>query len=286
MSWHGAVGLSLTSRACPAADSSNLKTLHTERCARRTAPSVHTHASFLAQVPLFRFVVDLLDNKSYNKLYNISTCQVVVHFAWICRAGFLVQEIHDSSKWSLAFNHGPLILSLLRFLSWDPHGAGQNSEKDLPALSKQTPSIEFCLSASVQPVISRSSNFIVLSTRVCVFYTVYNWTLLQTGECRCQPGYQGEQCERRCDDGYYGDGCRHRCRCRRHEKCDFVTGACTSNCPPGWIGDDCSQGTSRHYTVQTPGQIAKKSPDIFWVNPPKNSLNNPPPKDSPNLIQF
>jgi len=35
MSWHGAVGLSLTSRVCPAADSSDT-ILHTERCAWTT----------------------------------------------------------------------------------------------------------------------------------------------------------------------------------------------------------------------------------------------------------
>jgi len=72
------------------------------------------------------------------------------------------------------------------------------------------------------------------------------FTFLQTGECTCKPGYQGDRCDRRCEDGYYGDGCHNRCRCRRHETCDFITGACTSTCPPGWIGDDCSQGNLQY----------------------------------------
>ena len=64
----------------------------------------------------------------------------------------------------------------------------------------------------------------------------------QTGRCQCKPGYHGDDCTRRCDDSYYGDGCQGRCSCGEGETCDFVTGTCYTDCPPGWIGPDCDRG--------------------------------------------
>ena len=67
---------------------------------------------------------------------------------------------------------------------------------------------------------------------------------VQTGACECKPGYRGDDCGRRCDDGYYGNRCEGRCNCRQGETCDFVTGTCYTNCPPGWIGQHCDRGNT------------------------------------------
>ncbi|XP_071180686.1 N-acetylglucosamine-1-phosphodiester alpha-N-acetylglucosaminidase-like [Mytilus edulis] len=47
--------------------------------------------------------------------------------------------------------------------------------------------------------------------------------------CICRPGLRGVFCNETCIHGYYGPGCKHKCTCQTQEKCDSVTGNCTSN---------------------------------------------------------
>ncbi|CAC5357937.1 unnamed protein product [Mytilus coruscus] len=56
--------------------------------------------------------------------------------------------------------------------------------------------------------------------------------------CLCEAGLHGVFCNETCTNGSYGPGCRKKCTCQTLEKCDPVTGNCTSNtstiglCPP------------------------------------------------------
>uniref|UniRef100_A0A3B3SV33 Laminin subunit alpha 1 n=1 Tax=Paramormyrops kingsleyae TaxID=1676925 RepID=A0A3B3SV33_9TELE len=68
----------------------------------------------------------------------------------------------------------------------------------------------------------------------------------------CQPGYEGQYCER-CSVGYYGnpsdpDGQCKVCRCNPsgslHFRCDSQTGRC--ECKPGVRGDQCEECDARH----------------------------------------
>ena len=74
-------------------------------------------------------------------------------------------------------------------------------------------------------------------------------TYLQTGECRCKPGYVGHECNDQCGEGFYGSGCRSKCSCTDGKTCDFITGACINVCPPGWVGDYCDKRTSSYFLL-------------------------------------
>ncbi|VDI76419.1 Hypothetical predicted protein [Mytilus galloprovincialis] len=60
--------------------------------------------------------------------------------------------------------------------------------------------------------------------------------------CLCRPGLHGVYCNETCTHGFYGLGCNNKCKCHNLNKCDPVTGNCTSYmytsttstiCPPG-----------------------------------------------------
>ncbi|XP_010221580.1 PREDICTED: laminin subunit alpha-1, partial [Tinamus guttatus] len=72
----------------------------------------------------------------------------------------------------------------------------------------------------------------------------------------CQPGYEGQYCER-CSLGYYGDprvagGSCQPCRCHpggsAHGDCDRATGQCA--CKPGVTGRLCEECEPRHLLVE------------------------------------
>ena len=46
-----------------------------------------------------------------------------------------------------------------------------------------------------------------------------------------------------CAESTYGEGCTQRCRCEEGVSCDHVTGACERECPPGFRGSNCTEGT-------------------------------------------
>ncbi|XP_041379440.1 scavenger receptor class F member 1-like [Gigantopelta aegis] len=51
-----------------------------------------------------------------------------------------------------------------------------------------------------------------------------------------------------CADYYYGDVCDKTCNCRvQNEVCDKRTGACTSGCPPKWMGTACDTCDDRYW---------------------------------------
>ncbi|EPY72655.1 hypothetical protein CB1_111057002 [Camelus ferus] len=55
----------------------------------------------------------------------------------------------------------------------------------------------------------------------------------------CQPALcsQCSDCQG-CPNGTYGPYCQRKCKCLNGGSCDTVTGTC--DCPPGFIGADCS----------------------------------------------
>ena len=48
-----------------------------------------------------------------------------------------------------------------------------------------------------------------------------------------------------CDSGTFGQGCREICgKCKRETQCHHINGTCFTGCDPGFIGNQCDQGTS------------------------------------------
>ena len=66
------------------------------------------------------------------------------------------------------------------------------------------------------------------------FFHIQFWL---PGWCSCQPGWQGDICERPCDPGYYGDNCQSESECQNGARTHHVTGECF--CTPGWAGLLC-----------------------------------------------
>ncbi|XP_025084459.1 uncharacterized protein LOC112558294 isoform X1 [Pomacea canaliculata] len=58
-----------------------------------------------------------------------------------------------------------------------------------------------------------------------------------TGQCECDAGWQGSQCDTPCASGTYGKNCLRRCQCMQGN-CSFVDGSCS--CPPGFTGSQCN----------------------------------------------
>lgn len=54
-----------------------------------------------------------------------------------------------------------------------------------------------------------------------------------------------------CPKGLYGPNCQHECPCKNNGTCDSEDGSC--NCPAGYYGATCSEGTLPFIT--TPGSI-------------------------------
>ncbi|CAC5357941.1 unnamed protein product [Mytilus coruscus] len=60
-----------------------------------------------------------------------------------------------------------------------------------------------------------------------------------TGECLCEPGFNGKDCSKECSAGFYGPSCIYECKCSRTSVCNTQTGECT--CDRGWIGKYCDR---------------------------------------------
>ncbi|XP_060676532.1 platelet endothelial aggregation receptor 1-like isoform X2 [Hemiscyllium ocellatum] len=59
-----------------------------------------------------------------------------------------------------------------------------------------------------------------------------------SGECSCQPGWSGPQCNQSCPQGTYGAGCLSRCLCLNGGSCLPESGRCL--CAPGFTDKHCS----------------------------------------------
>ncbi|BFZ21383.1 hypothetical protein BsWGS_24422 [Bradybaena similaris] len=56
-----------------------------------------------------------------------------------------------------------------------------------------------------------------------------------------------------CKPGLYGRECEHKCNCSDTKATCFVsTGGCPSGCPPGYQGEDCSQGSTASPASSSP----------------------------------
>lgn len=58
-------------------------------------------------------------------------------------------------------------------------------------------------------------------------------------ECRCDPGYQGDDCARGCPLGTWGLQCANECDCGENGACDPANGTC--QCSPGLQGPRCEE---------------------------------------------
>ncbi|XP_018392553.1 PREDICTED: uncharacterized protein LOC108771694 [Cyphomyrmex costatus] len=58
-------------------------------------------------------------------------------------------------------------------------------------------------------------------------------------ECRCNPGYYGDDCARACPLGFWGLECTEMCDCGESSTCDSVYGIC--QCSPGRQGPRCEE---------------------------------------------
>ncbi|XP_060565264.1 multiple epidermal growth factor-like domains protein 6, partial [Ruditapes philippinarum] len=62
------------------------------------------------------------------------------------------------------------------------------------------------------------------------------------GNCiyRCNPGYQGDRCERNCQALKFGADCKENCPSNcKNGYCNNVNGNCIHGCEPGYQGDTC-----------------------------------------------
>lgn len=59
-----------------------------------------------------------------------------------------------------------------------------------------------------------------------------------SGNCQCQPGFQGAKCEKICDSQSFGLGCLKKCECNGNS-CDPVSGDCLCF-KPGFTGPFCN----------------------------------------------
>ncbi len=80
------------------------------------------------------------------------------------------------------------------------------------------------------------SFFVTFCSLLNNFSRIQFW-LMTPGWCSCQPGWQGDICERPCDPGYYGDNCQFKSECQNGARTQHITGACF--CRPGWTGVLC-----------------------------------------------
>ncbi|EZA48455.1 Multiple epidermal growth factor-like domains protein [Ooceraea biroi] len=58
-------------------------------------------------------------------------------------------------------------------------------------------------------------------------------------ECKCNPGYHGEDCSLECPSGSWGPRCMGACNCGENGTCDPVNGTC--RCSPGRQGLQCRE---------------------------------------------
>ncbi|XP_018308022.1 uncharacterized protein [Mycetomoellerius zeteki] len=58
-------------------------------------------------------------------------------------------------------------------------------------------------------------------------------------ECRCNPGYYGDDCAHACPLGFWGPQCTKMCDCGDSSICDSVNGTC--QCSPGRKGPRCEE---------------------------------------------
>lgn len=66
-----------------------------------------------------------------------------------------------------------------------------------------------------------------------------------SGECKCGPGYYGDNCDELCPAGTFGSGCSKICVCGiGSNDCDPINGRCL--CQPGYTGPMCNKGKHAH----------------------------------------
>ena len=58
--------------------------------------------------------------------------------------------------------------------------------------------------------------------------------------CICNPGWEGDLCDKKCNEGFFGQDCVSECQCKNGGTCDHVTGEC--KCPTGVFGEFCEDG--------------------------------------------
>ena len=73
----------------------------------------------------------------------------------------------------------------------------------------------------------------------CARYNCSNAGICSEGKCHCFPGFTGPDCRHVCDFGTWGRDCRQICQCLNDAFCEPASGKCT--CPWGYEGPLCSQ---------------------------------------------
>lgn len=62
---------------------------------------------------------------------------------------------------------------------------------------------------------------------------------LFTGQCRCLPGWKGDDCSVPCPANTWGIACAQRCTCLHNGTCRPNDGQC--RCHDGWMGPQCNE---------------------------------------------
>lgn len=62
------------------------------------------------------------------------------------------------------------------------------------------------------------------------------------GQCRCLPGWKGDDCSVPCPANTWGIACAQRCTCLHNGTCRPNDGQC--RCHDGWMGPQCNESQS------------------------------------------
>ena len=63
------------------------------------------------------------------------------------------------------------------------------------------------------------------------------------GQCRCLPGWKGDDCSVPCPANTWGIACAQRCTCLHNGTCRPNDGQC--RCHDGWMGPQCNESKKK-----------------------------------------